>query len=270
MKKFIVGICLLLPVLSFAQGLTAQSSGAKTNVTVISNTRDLRARRIFPIMKGDDGEIVNDGGIIGDKVSTDAIDLVAKSAADMSEAAHTAMTNSLKYVNDAMKHMAKDSVGIAIAFPPDTEVSNLTCYVAHETTDRTNDTFYVWLSENLRLAPNIFMSYEYYGGAVTQRLDWIRGWNETTNVVDRRGQTWENCHIGRCKRPSWAINITCITEPNLPIGGPNGMNWGGVTLIDADDGQPYFTGYITNLVDHQIMYCEDGAIKDLFYYIPEE
>ena len=263
MNKFILLVLTVLScITTFAQDRLL-GAAAKTNVTVVSNYEILRARKLFPLMKDEEGEFVNDGGIVGDKISTDAIDQVAEAAAEMAEAANTAMTNALQYVYEAMKDMARDSVGIAMAFAPEGEPSNLTVYVAHEYTNGTNDTFFVWFSEELALAPNLFMAYEYYGGCVTQKMNWTRGWNTVTNIVDNRGRTWEGCHIGVVERPTWAINVTHITEPNIPIGGPAGMNWGGITILDADDGEPYFTGLVTNDIDNLVMYIEDGAIKGI-------
>ena len=263
MNKFILLFLVAFScVVSFAQDRLL-GSAAKTNVTVVSNYELLRARKFFPVMKDEEGEFVNDGGLIGDKISTDAIDQVAKSADEMAEAANTAMTNALQYVYEAMKDMARDSVGIAMAFAPEGEPSNLTVYVAHEYTNGTNDTFFVWFSEELALAPNLFMAYEYYGGCVTQKMNWARGWSTVTNIVDNRGRTWEGCHIGVVERPVWAINVTHITEPNIPIGGPAGMNWGGITILDADDGEPFYTGIVTNDIDNLVMYIEDGAIKGI-------
>ena len=159
MNKFVLFVLVVFScVASFAQDRLLGST-AKTNVTVVSNYELLRARKFFPLMKDEDGEFVNDGGLIGDKISTDAIDQVAKAADEMAEAANTAMTNALQYVYEAMKDMARDSVGIAMAFAPEGEPSNLTVYVAHEYTNGTNDTFFVWFSEELALAPNLFMAY---------------------------------------------------------------------------------------------------------------
>ena len=264
MNKIMLFLLMFLSCFAvFAQDRASLGASAKTNVTVVSNYELLKARRLFPLMKDETGEFVNDGGIIGSKIETDAIDEVAHAAADLSEAANTAMTNALGYVYEAMKDMARDSVGIAMAFAPEGEPSNLTVYVAHEKTNGTNDTMYVWFSEELTLAPNMFISYEYYGGCVTQKANWAQGWSTVTNIVDNRGRTWEGCHIATIERPTWAINVTCISEPNLPIGGPGGMNWGGITLLDADDMQPYATGVFTNNIDGLIMLVEDGAIKGI-------
>ena len=260
MRKTICLFTLVGTILSVeAQVLTSDRSAA-TNVTVVSESELLRARKFFPLMRDEEGELCNDGGLVGAKIETDAIDEVANAAAELSEAAHSAMTNAMGYVYEAMKDMARDSVGIAMAFAPEGEPSNLTVYVAHEKTNGTNDTMYIWFSEELVLAPNLFVAYEYYGGCVTQKVNWSQGWSTVTNITDNRERVWEGCHIGTVERPVFAINVTCITEPNIPIGGPGGMSWGGITLIDASDSQPYFTGIITNTIDKLLMQILDGAI----------
>lgn len=270
MKKTLALLCLaplaLLADLDEVQKKFGALHAVKTNVTVVSNTELLRARKFFPVMRGEDGNLRNEGGIVADKITTDAIDTVAKGARQMADAANEAMQASLEYVNEAAKNMARDSIGIALAFAPENEPSNLTVYVAHESTDGTNDTFYIWMSEDLMLAPNLFMSYEYYGGSVTQKVNWSRGWNYKENITDGRGRVWEGCHYGTSQRPEWAINVTCVTSPNIPIGGPAGMNWGGITVLDADDMEPFFTGEITNSVLREVIRVEDGAIKEYFTY----
>lgn len=240
---------------------------SKTNITVISKSAEkLNARKIYPVMKLPDGTIVNDGGVLSDSITTLAIKTVAEASGELAVMAAEVMSNAIDVVRQNTNNMARNSVGIAIAFPPDEAEEGLVLHVAHETTNGEEDTFYIWSSLNLDMELRLFMKYSSYNGEVSQRLKWSPSWNTLTNVVDNRGVTWENCHIAKCLRPAWAVNKCCITEPNIALGGSSGFNFGGVTLIDGTDDLPYFTGEITNKIDRIVIRCEDGVIKDYFSY----
>lgn len=254
-----------------AEGGRANLLGADrsstTNITITSESVRLLARKFQPVIRKENGEIVNDMCMVASAADVNVISNVSAAASELSEAAHVAMTNAMQYIYTATASMASNMVGVAIAFAPENDVSNMTFYVCHEETDGEVDKFYIWTSHQVSLAPNVFMGYYCYKGETTVKLSWEGGWNNLTNVVNKRGQLWEGCHVGYCRRPMFAENTTCITEPNLPLGGDSGFNFGGVTFYN-DVGERYYTGIVTNQTDELVMYIEDGFVKGITSYTP--
>ena len=265
-KALLFALFLTLGIVAEAQLLYDPGDrSTATNIVVQSDEVLLLRRRLYPVFKDENNRILNDGGTIGEKICTDAIDQVANETVQMTEAAHTAMTNSLTYLNSALENAARDSIGIAIAFAPEDDTDTLTLYVADEYTDGTNDTFCIWFNSDILLPLNVFMDYGYYGGTQRVKLSWHPNFSFTTNVTDNCGRLWENCRVARCVRPDFAKGVTCITEPNIPFGGTSGFNFGGAILVN-ELGEPFLTCEVTNTIDKLVMRFNNGIPMEIFSY----
>jgi len=140
--------------------------------------------------------------------------------------------------------MARNSYGIVFHMAPNQSYSNLVSYVVKTVSDGTNDTQYVWYSQELKRPLVRYVKYRYYGGEAAQKAEWVGNFTNTVTVTEG-GRTWPNCHVCTVARPSFAIGKTCVDkEPNEVFGGSQGFDFGSMPVLV--EGVPAFTGVITN------------------------
>lgn len=235
--------------------------GAGRLVTIESSNVVTRAWRRDVVMVDGEGHLSGDGGIVGEKASTDAIDEAASNSYQVAEAAIDSMNASMQYLYSNTNNMATNCVMLAMHVAPETVNSNITGYVVETTSDGHYDHQFVWYDRVLGLKPIRFVTYSYFGGSENVKAEWV-SWttNGTTRTVN--GRTWSGVHECVVERPVFARGKTCLDLPNEEWGGASGINWGDMVLTTGQ-GVPLYTGFVTNGVTGQVIYFDNGFLKPL-------
>ena len=251
----------LAALASFAQGEErgAPMLGARL-VTIESSNVVTRAWRRGVVTVDQEGHLAGDGGVVGEKASTDAIDATASSAGQIADAANQAMLDAMAYLYSNTNNMATNCVMVALSLEPEMVQSNLTGYVVKTTTDGYTDHQWVWYNKVLALKPNRFVTYSYYGGSANVKAEWV-GWTTNGVSVTVDGVTWNGCHECTVTRPAFAAGETCLDLPNETWGGENGIEWGDMLLTSR--GIPLYTGFVTNGISGEVWYFDNGFRKPL-------
>lgn len=249
---------LLLLALAPAVAWGQLGAAASTNRVYTSETIEERAWRRDVVMRHEPtGEIYNDRDTVGSAAEVRAADAVAESAADMADAAHTALTNEVRRLEQAASGASTNALALALIVRPETTRTNLTFYVVKTETDGHTDTQWVWCNWDLAMAPNRFVVYETFGKCATNKFNWT-DWNAKMNVTVN-GRTWQGCRKGTVTRPDWARGESCLDLPNDRLGGPQGFDFGDLTITVG--GRTPFTGFVTNNVSGEVMYFDQGFYK---------
>lgn len=255
-RLFLIFSIILLAITLRAETLSATlGASSSTNVVITSEAIEEPAWERQVVMKDNaTGEIFNDDGKVGSAAESAAALAIAIHAAEISDAAHEAVLDSLSVLDDAASHAATNAIGLALAVYPEISRTNLTAYVVKTETDGTNDTQYVWYNRRLDLEPSRFLVYESFGYAATNKVTWLN-WTNTVTVV-KNGRTWEGCHVCTVARPSWAVGSACLDLPNDRLGGASGFDFGDMLL--TMDGEPLYTGFVTNGITGAVLYFDNG------------
>lgn len=249
---------LLLLALAPAVAWGQLGAAASTNRVYTSETIEERAWRRDVVMRHEPtGEIYNDHGKVGSAAQVSAANEAADGAASMAEAANDSMTNQMRRLEAAAASTASNSLAIALVVRPETSRTNLTFFVVKTETDGTTDTQWVWCNWSIDFPPNRFVVYQTFGQCSTNKFTWT-DWSATTNVTVN-GRTWYGCHKGTVTRPEWARNGSCLDLPNDRLGGPQGFDFGDLTLTIG--GRTPFTGFVTNNVTGEVLYFDQGFNK---------
>ena len=218
-----------------------------TNVTLVSETKIENAWERKVIMRDGNGKIMNDDEQVGELAEAAADREVAEQAGEISDAAKDAMLGQIKRLEDASKDAAKNAIAVALVMPPELTRENLTGFVVKETTDGSVDTQWVWYNKTLSLKPNRYVVYEGIANCVTSKCEWV-SWNEDGETIVVNGREWSGCHKCTVRRPTFAVSVHCLTNPNESRwGGPHGMEFGDMTLTMGD--KALVTAIITNRLD---------------------
>ena len=239
-----------LPFAAFAQ----LGAAATTNRVYTSAVVEEPAWKRQVVMKDGAGRIFNDDNAVGNGAESAAAGAAAEHAAEIGEAAHTSMTNSLRELEQAQRHAATNAVAFALVIPPETSRTNLTAYVVKTETDGVTDTQWVWYNRKIDLEPNRFVVYQTFDAAATNKVTWTDWTNAVT--ITHNGRTWQGCHVCTVTRPTWAQGAACLDLPNDKLGGPQGFDFGDLLLTVA--GRPAYTGYVTNGVTGAVLYFGNG------------
>jgi len=226
--------------------------------TIESTNVSRKAWKRSVVMTYQDGNITGDDGVVGEKASTDAIDILAAESYRVSTEANNALMNSMQYVYSATNSMAPNCVMTTIHLAPETSRSNLTAYVVKTVTSSGVDRQWVWYNRVLAMKPNRYVTYSYLDQSENVKANWV---NWTTNGVSVTvdGKTWDGCHECTVARPSFALGETCIDLPNEVWGGPSGMDFGDMLLTRR--GIPHYTGFVTNGISGDVIYFDNGFYK---------
>lgn len=253
--KFI--LCVLCVLCGLIPICFAQDRATGTNIVITSQAIEEPAWKRQVVMQDGAGKIFNDGGKVGSAAQSAASGAAAEHAAEISDAANVAMTNALVVLNSASASAATNAIGLALVVLPETARSNLTAYVVKTATDGVTDTQWVWFNRQIDLEPNRFVVYETHDRAATNKVTWTDWTNAVT--VTHNGRTWEGCHVCTVTRPSWARGVTCLDLPNEKFGGPTGFDFGDLLL--TMDGEPLYTGFVTNGITDEVLYFDNGFNK---------
>ena len=249
---------LLLLALAPAVAWGQLGAAASTNRVYTSETIEERAWRRDVVMRHEPtGEIYNDRDTVGSAAEVRAADAVAESAADMADAAHTALTNEVRRLEQAASGASTNALALALIVRPETTRTNLTFYVVKTETDGHTDTQWVWCNWDLAMAPNRFVVYETFGKCATNKFNWT-DWNAKMNVTVN-GRTWQGCRKGTVTRPDWARGESCLDLPNDRLGGPQGFDFGDLTITVG--GRTPYTGFVTNGITGEVLYFDQGFNK---------
>ena len=183
--------------------------------------------------------------------------VVSIRAAEISDAANAAMADALQTLDAARADAATNAVELALVLVPETSRTNLTAYVVKTATDGVTDTQWVWYNRRIDLAPNRYVVYETHDRAATNKVTWTDWTNAVT--VTQNGRTWEGCHVCTVTRPAWAQGAACLDKPNDTLGGAHGFDFGDLLL--TMEGQPLYTGLVTNGVTGAVLYFDNGFCK---------
>ena len=254
-------MCMRFPVFVYTLLATcicyAQDRASGTNIVITSQTIEEPAWKRQVVMQNGAGRIINDGGKVGSAAESAAAGEAAVRAAEISDAARVAMSNSLVVLDSASSSAATNAIALALVVLPETSRTNLTAYVVKTETDGVTDTQWVWYNRQLTLAPNRFVVYQTHDRAATNKVEWI-SWTNTVTVT-HNGRTWDGCHVCTIPRPTWAVGISCLDLPNDTLGGAAGFDFGDMLL--TMDGEPLYTGFVTNGVTGEVLYFDNGFNK---------
>ena len=245
---------LLFILLPFAAVAQDRAAGVVYNSTVVTNAA---WRRDVVMRHEPTGEIYNDHGRVGSAAEVAAANEAADGAASMAEAANDSMTNQMRRLEQAAASTSTNALALALVVRPETSRTNLTFYVVQTTTDGYTDTQWVWCNWSIDYPPNRFVVYQTFGQCATNKFTWA-DWGATTNVTVN-GRTWYGCHKGTVTRPEWARGESCLDLPNDRLGGPQGFDFGDLTVTVG--GRTPFTGFVTNDITGEVLYFDQGFNK---------
>lgn len=232
-------------------------AASATNEVIISEIIEEPAWKRQVVMQDGDGEIINDSGAVGSAAETAAIDNVATNAHQIADAARVVLTNALERLHGAQSHAATNAIGLAFAFAPESQRTNLTGYVVKTESSGSIDTQWVWYNRELALKPSRFVAYEMQGRAETNKVTWVDWDSPQTVTID--GRTWQGCRVCTVTRPVWARGLPCLDRPNDILGGPSGFDFG--DMLVTVGGVPAYTGIITNATTGATLYFDNGFLK---------
>ncbi len=250
MRAAVAILAVALPFVSIAQ----LGAAAATNRVYTSAVYEEPAWKRQVVMQDGAGRIFNDSRAVGNGAESAAAGEAAEHAAEIGDAAHTSMTNSLRELEAAQSHAATNAIAFALVIPPETSRTNLTAYVVKTETDGVTDTQWVWYNRKIDLAPNRYVVYQTFDAAATNKVEWVNWTNAVT--VTHNGRTWQGCHVCTVRRPTWAQGATCLDNPNDTLGGPQGFDFGDLLITVA--GRPTYTGFVTNGVTGAVLYFGNG------------
>lgn len=245
-------------------GLAQQLGDARgaTNRVVTSKVHLEKGWRRDVVTVDQLGQIHGDGGKVAQLAETEAVNEVADNSSAVADAAKSSMEASMEYLLGQTNNMAQSGIGIAIAFPPETDDPNLRGFVVKTEYANGKDIQWVHYNTELSLPPNRTVTYETYGSSEMVKAVWSPKWDAAGTNLTVSGRVWNGVHRCEVQRPSWAIGKACLDIPNEVWGGANGMEWGDM-LLTHDNGVPYYTGYVTNGVTGQVAYFDNGFFKEL-------
>ena len=249
---------------------TVLGDGAHTNIVIESDVKETLGYTRQVLMGDQNTNLVDRSGVVVTKAETVALDLAADEVKTIADATVAGTEEALYDLYSKTNTTAKYSKNYQLYFPPETTRSNLTFYVAKESTDGTNDYQWVWINYRLTMKPIRQVAYCY--GSQTQEVKsvWLKadgteGWEpDGVSVTDEFGQTWNGCHKCKLVRPTWAVGKRCYSRKNDRIG-----ERGGFSLGDANmtvDGIVPVTGVFTNELNGTIEYYDKGICTGVIYY----
>lgn len=250
--------------------VTVFGDGMKTNVVIESDEKDSLGYTRQVLMGDQNTNLVDRSGVVVTKAETVALDLSADEVKTIANATVAGTEEALDDLYGKTNTMAKYSKNYQLYFPPETTRSNITGYVAKESTDGTTD--YQWVWYNYRFTMKPIRQVAYCGSVQTQEVKsvWLKvneeeGWEpDGVSVTDEFGQVWNGCHKCKLVRPTWAQGKRCYSRKNDRIG-----ERGGFSLGDANmtiDGIVPVTGVFTNYLNHCIEYVDKGITTGVIYY----
>lgn len=251
---------------------TVLSDGAQTNIVIESDVKESLGYTRQVLMADEKTNLVDRSGVVVTKAETVAVDLAAEEVKDIADAAKSGTESALVDLYASTNNMAKYAKNYRLYFPPETTRSNITGYVAKESTDLTTDYQWVWYNYRFTLKP--IRQVAYCGNIQTQEVKsvWLKadgteGWEpDGVSVTDEFGQVWNGCHKCKLVRPEWAVGKSLCSRRNDRIG-----ERGGFSLGDANmtvDGIVPVTGVFTNYLNSSIEYYDKGICTGVIYYEP--
>lgn len=249
---------------------TVLGDGAQTNIVIESDVKESLGYTRQVLMGDQNTNLVDRSGVVVTKAETVALDLAADEVKTIADATKAGTEEALDDLYSKTNSMARYSKNYQIYFPPETTRSNITGYVAKESSDLTTDYQWVWYNYLFTMKP--IRQVAYCGSVQTQEVKsvWLKadgteGWEpDGISIVDEFGQTWNGCHKCKLVRPTWAQGYRCYSRRNDRIG-----ERGGFSLGDANmtvDGIVPVTGVFTNLVNRSIEYYDKGICTGVIYY----
>ena len=249
---------------------TVLGDGVQTNVVIESDVKETLGYTRQVLMGDQNTNLVDRSGVVVTKAETIALDLAADEVKSIADATTEGTETALATLYGATNDMARYSKSYHLYFPPETTRSNITGYVAKETSDLTTD--YQWVWYNYRFTMKPIRQVAYCGSVKTQEVKsvWLKadgteGWEpDGVSVTDEFGQVWSGCHKCKLVRPTLAQGQRCYSRRNDRIG-----ERGGFSLGDANmtvDGIVPVTGVFTNHVNNCIEYYDKGTCTGVIYY----
>lgn len=250
--------------------VTVFGDGMKTNVVIESDEKDSLGYTRQVLMGDQNTNLVDRSGIVVSKAEAVAVEVAADEVKTIADATKSGTDEALDDLYGKTNTMARYSKNYKFYFPPETSRSNITEYVAKESSDGTIDYQWVWVNYRFTLKPIRQVAYCY--GSQTQEVKsvWIKenntdGWEpDGVSITDEFGQVWNGCHKCKLVRPTWAVGKRCYSRRNDRIG-----ERGGFSLGDANmtvDGVVPVTGVFTNELNGTIEYYDKGICTGVIYY----
>lgn len=251
---------------------TVLGDGAHTNVVIESDVKETLGYTRQVLMGDQNTNLVDRSGVVVTKAETVALDLAADEVKTIADATKAGTDTALEDLYAGTNTMARYAKAYELYFPPETTRSNITGYVAKETSDLTTDYQWVWYNYRFTMTP--IRQVAYCGSVQTQEVKsvWLKadgteGWEpDGVSITDEFGQVWNGCHKCRLARPTWAQGVRCCSRRNDRIG-----ERGGFSLGDANmtiDGEVPVTGVFTNFINGSIEYFDKGICTGVIYYEP--
>lgn len=249
---------------------TVLGDGAKTNIVIESDVKETLGYTRQVLMGDQNTNLVDRSGVVVSKAEAVAVEYAADEVKTISDATVAGTDAALEELYAGTNDMARFSKNYQLLFPPETTRSNITGYVAKESSDLTTDIQWVWYSHRFTMKPIRYVAYCYGSNTQEVKSVWLKadgseGWQpDGVSVVDEFGQTWNGCHKCVLRRPAWAVGKRCNSRRNDRIG-----ERGGFSLGDANmtvDGEVPITGVFTNYINNCIEYYDKGICTGVIYY----
>lgn len=262
---------LLVLLLAAAPAFADDEPGRSVVTNLDSNVVRTRQWRRHYIMKTGAGDLVDPTGALASYAKVATMDAVVSEITNVTTAAFNGMQSALGELYALTNSLPEVGCSLKLALLPDADRTNFWAYVAARSTDGTNDTAWVWFSQELATPPKL--TRRYWGETET-------GWAEGEfpdglgSPVTTNGFT--GCHRVVYARPAFAKGVLLVPDDYVGIGAP-GRGLSFASAIVTVDGRPTLTGLVTNSVSavsgtnvYEVVTVDNGAVMKVENVTEEE
>lgn len=250
MSRIAILAVLALPFCAFAQ------LGASVITNIESNVKEVKRQTWQTVTYNQDGTFVDPSGQFLSSARSASLEERANIASNVLDGVNTGLTNALARVYAVTSNVPVTGYSLTFHMAPDTDRTNLTFYAAAKGTDGNYDVDWVYCNYQLALTPKVQRRYrDVAGNEAYVDGEWV-AW--ATDNVYTNG--YPGCKRVRYLRPTWARGYAVRPKPHYRIGHPGlGFTFGGCAV--TVNGQPTFTGYVTNRTTRLVKYYDNGVRK---------
>jgi len=249
-SRFAIFALLTVPFCAFAQ------LGASVVTNIESNARAVPRQTWQTVTYNADGTFVDPSGQFVSFAKSASLAERAAIASNVLDGVNAGLTNALNRLYAVTNQIPVTGYSLTFHMVPDTDRTNLTFYAVAKYTDGNYDVDWVYCNYALGLQPKVQRRYRDVAGNVSYvDGEWV-AW--TTDNVTTNGFT--GCKRLRFLRPEWARGYAVRPKHHYRIGHPElGFSFGGCVV--TVNGEPTFTGYVTNLTTRLVKYYDNGVRK---------
>lgn len=256
------GVALVLCMAALAAFGDEPERSVVTNLD--SNVVSTRQWKRHYIMRSGAGDLVDATGVLATYAKVKTMEAVLDDIEEVTTAAFQGMQAALDQLYALTNNLPDVGCSLKLALQPDSMRQNFWAYIAAQTTDGTNDTAWVWFSQELETPPKL--TRRYWGETET-------GWAEgvfpdgLASPVSTNG--FSGCHRVTYERPAFAKGVLLVPDEYLGIGAPDrGLSF--ASAIVTVDGKLTYTGLLTNSVSvvsgtnvYNVVTVDNGVITKI-------